>query len=274
MINDMLDAKHRGWQNASQHSKRDNVQQLGEERKKMINDALDAKHWGWQNASQHSEQDNVRQLGEERKKMINDALDAKHRGWQNASQHSKQDNVQQLGEERKKVINDPLDAKHQGWQNASQHNKRNNMRQLGEERKKMINDLLDAKHWGWQNASQHSKLRQERNRRFENRESRQHAAARLNKIVEMVCKYVNGQYIFHQPCGLWNAPCVHSCGYIHLLSSTPGSRKKCCANGPLSSATPLKDESRIWQNYFCLQIKINLYFIQLFVFIWQFSGTY
>ncbi len=31
---------------------------------------------------------------------------------------------------------------------------------------------------------------------------------------------------------------------------------------------PLKDKSRIWQNYFHLQIKINLYFIQLFVFIW------
>ncbi len=53
----------------------------------------------------------------------------------------------------------------------------------------------------------------------------------------MACKYVNGQYIFHQPCGLWNAPCVHSCGYINLLSSMPGSRKKCCANGHLSSAS-------------------------------------
>jgi hypothetical protein len=46
-----------------------------------------------------------------------------------------------------------------------------------------------------------------------------------------------GQYIFHQPCGLWNAPCVHGCGYIHLLSSTPGSRKKFCSNGCLSSAS-------------------------------------
>ncbi len=50
------------------------------------------------------------------------------------------------------------------------------------------------------------------------RKSRQCAAARLNKTFEMAYKYVNGQYIYHQPCGLWNAPCVHGCGYIHLLS--------------------------------------------------------
>ncbi len=68
-------------------------------------------------------------------------------------------------------------------------------------------------------------------------ESRQRAAAILNKTFEMACKFINGQYIFHQPCGLWNAPCVHGCGYIHLSSSTPGSRKKCCANGRLSSAS-------------------------------------
>jgi hypothetical protein len=53
----------------------------------------------------------------------------------------------------------------------------------------------------------------------------------------MACKYINGQYIFHQPCDLWNAPCVHGCGYNHLLSSMPGSKKKCCANGCLSSAS-------------------------------------
>ncbi len=69
------------------------------------------------------------------------------------------------------------------------------------------------------------------------RKSRQRAERRLKKTFKMACKYVNGQYIFHQPCGLWNAPCVHGCGYIHLLSSTPGSRKKCCSNGCLSSAS-------------------------------------
>ncbi len=72
---------------------------------------------------------------------------------------------------------------------------------------------------------------------FQEHKSRQHAAARLNKTFGMACKDVNGQYIFHQPCGLWNASCVHGFGYIHLPSSTPGSRKKCCTNGHLSSAS-------------------------------------
>ncbi len=62
-------------------------------------------------------------------------------------------------------------------------------------------------------------------------------AARLNKTFKMACKYINGQNIFNQPCDLWNAPCVYGCGCIHLLSSTPGSRKKCCTNGSLSSAS-------------------------------------
>ncbi len=53
----------------------------------------------------------------------------------------------------------------------------------------------------------------------------------------MACKYVDGKYKFHQTCGLWNAPCVHGCGYLHLSSSTLGSRKKCCANGRLSSTS-------------------------------------
>jgi hypothetical protein len=36
---------------------------------------------------------------------------------------------------------------------------------------------------------------------------------------------------------IWNEPCVHICGYIHLSNSTPGTRKKCCINGHLSSAS-------------------------------------
>jgi hypothetical protein len=58
----------------------------------------------------------------------------------------------------------------------------------------------------------------------------------------MVCKCINGEYLFHQPCGLWNEPCVHGCGYIHLLNLTPGNRKKCCVNGRLSSASDNFDE--------------------------------
>jgi hypothetical protein len=68
-------------------------------------------------------------------------------------------------------------------------------------------------------------------------ESAQRAAARATRTFDMACKYVDGKYIFHQTCGLWNAPCVHGCGYLHLSSSTPGLRKKCCADGRLSSAS-------------------------------------
>jgi hypothetical protein len=74
------------------------------------------------------------------------------------------------------------------------------------------------------------------------RESRQRAVARGKKTYAMACKCVNGDYLFHQPCGLWNEPCVHGCGYIHLSNSTPGTRKKCCVNGLLSSASDNFDE--------------------------------
>ncbi len=69
------------------------------------------------------------------------------------------------------------------------------------------------------------------------RESRQRAVARGKKHYVMACKCKNGNYLFHQPCGLWNEPCVHGCGYIHLSNSTPGTRKKCCVNGRLSSVS-------------------------------------
>jgi hypothetical protein len=69
------------------------------------------------------------------------------------------------------------------------------------------------------------------------RSRRQGATARSNRTPDMACKYIDGDYIFHQPCGLWNAPCIYGCGYLHLLSSMPGMRKKCCANGRLSSAS-------------------------------------
>jgi len=74
------------------------------------------------------------------------------------------------------------------------------------------------------------------------RESRLWAVARGKMIHQMACTFVNGEYLFHQPCGLWNEPCVHGCGYIHLSTSTPGTRKKCCVNGRLSSASDNFDE--------------------------------
>jgi hypothetical protein len=49
-------------------------------------------------------------------------------------------------------------------------------------------------------------------------------------------------YLYIQPCGLWNEECHHGCGYIHLSSSTSSTKKKCCANGALSSVSHNFDE--------------------------------
>ena len=68
-------------------------------------------------------------------------------------------------------------------------------------------------------------------------EARQLRMTRANKHVHMATKFVNGEHVFHQHCGTWSEECVHGCGYIHLSSSTAGTRKKCCANGRLSSAS-------------------------------------
>ncbi len=64
--------------------------------------------------------------------------------------------------------------------------------------------------------------------------ARQGMMANANKHVVMATKFVNGKYLFQQPCVSWDQECVHGCGYLHLSSSTTGTRKKCCANGRLS----------------------------------------
>ncbi len=65
-------------------------------------------------------------------------------------------------------------------------------------------------------------------------ESKNRAAARAKRTYDMACPYKNGEFRFGQPCGSWSIPCVHGCGYIHLSSLTPRTRKKCCANGCMS----------------------------------------
>ncbi len=45
-----------------------------------------------------------------------------------------------------------------------------------------------------------------------------------------------------------NEPSVHGCRYIHLSSSTPGTRKKCCVNGGLSSVSDNFDEDLMMDN--------------------------
>jgi len=72
------------------------------------------------------------------------------------------------------------------------------------------------------------------------REAMNARAHRLNKTHEMACRYISetGEFTFNQPCGQWNKPCIHNCGYMHLSSSTIGTRKKCCAEGKLSYSSP------------------------------------
>ncbi len=60
------------------------------------------------------------------------------------------------------------------------------------------------------------------------------AAARAKRTYDIACMDENGEFYFGQPCGSWSILCVHGCGYIHLSSSTPGTRKKCCANDRMS----------------------------------------
>ncbi len=57
----------------------------------------------------------------------------------------------------------------------------------------------------------------------------------------MACKCVNGEYIFHQPCGLWNEPCVHGCGYNLFPIQHLGVGRN-FANGRLSSVSDNFDE--------------------------------
>jgi hypothetical protein len=72
------------------------------------------------------------------------------------------------------------------------------------------------------------------------REAMNARARRLNKTHEMACRYIpeTGEFTFNQPCGQWNKPCIHNCGYMHLSSSTIGTRKTCCAGGKLSNSSP------------------------------------
>ncbi len=65
-------------------------------------------------------------------------------------------------------------------------------------------------------------------------DSTNRAAVRATRTYDMAFTYKNGKFCFGQPCGSWSVPCVHGCGYIHLSSSMPGTRKKYCANGHMS----------------------------------------
>jgi hypothetical protein len=64
---------------------------------------------------------------------------------------------------------------------------------------------------------------------------------------EMATKFdcASCSYLFNQPCRMWNVECRQGCGYIHLSSSTPSTRRKCCANGLLSEASLNFDQDTI-----------------------------
>ncbi len=60
-------------------------------------------------------------------------------------------------------------------------------------------------------------------------------------LYDMATKFNTSSctYLYNQPCGLWNEECHHGCGYIHLLSSSSSTKKKCCAIGALSSVSDI-----------------------------------
>ena len=71
-----------------------------------------------------------------------------------------------------------------------------------------------------------------------------HAQARKHKkFFPLGCLVdeITGRYKFDQPCGLWNKPCVHGCGYIHFSAATSCTLARCCAGGLLSSNSTNND---------------------------------
>ncbi len=66
---------------------------------------------------------------------------------------------------------------------------------------------------------------QQRNRRSDPeylaRENEQQCNRRTSTTYrttyDMACTYKDGEFSFGQPCGKWNVPCVHGCGYFHPL---------------------------------------------------------
>ena len=70
------------------------------------------------------------------------------------------------------------------------------------------------------------------------RREQQVTQARNNKKffpLSLSVDETTGECIFDQPCGLWNKPCIHGCGYFHFSAATPGTLDQCCAGGILSS---------------------------------------
>jgi hypothetical protein len=127
-----------------------------------------------------------------------------------------------------------LDPARREEENEQQHTRREQPGVLKHESTQRANARLDP-------ARREEENEQRRTRREQHgvleHKARQRRMADANKHVHMATKFVNDEYMFHQECGLWDQECVHGCGYMHLLSSMAETRKKCCANGRLSSVS-------------------------------------
>jgi hypothetical protein len=86
-----------------------------------------------------------------------------------------------------------------------------------------------------QSANTASHLIARQDPEYRTQEKERLTVAPNSRHYDMACRYVldTGQYMFHQPCGYWNKPCKHGCGYMHLSSSSTGTTNKCCAKGHL-----------------------------------------
>ena len=69
------------------------------------------------------------------------------------------------------------------------------------------------------------------------RESRQRAVARGKKTLEMACKRINGEYLFHQPVAYGMNPVFTVVDTFIFPIQHLGTRKKCCIKGHLYSAS-------------------------------------
>jgi hypothetical protein len=92
--------------------------------------------------------------------------------------------------------------------------------------------------------TRHTNPAYNRQEQFLNTAQRRLAIEQQPFCYDMATKFNSSSVtsLYNQPCGLWNEECHHGCGNNHLSSSASSTRKKCGANGVLSSVSPNFDE--------------------------------
>ncbi len=156
---------------------------------------------------------------------------------------------EQGNEQRRNRRSDP---EYREQENEQRRNRRSDPEYIKQENEQRRNWRSDPEYRARENEQQRnwhpdSEYREQENEQQRNRRSDPEYRARKNEqqcnrrtsttyrtTYDMACTYKDGEFSFGQPCGKWSVPCVHSCGYFHLSSSTLGTRKKCCANGRMS----------------------------------------